>query len=61
MSRIHCHVAGKSSKGRAIGLSNVNIIGNITMNILGKQVEGSETILYDSVIVAYVTIHLSDS
>lgn len=51
MSRIHCHIAGRSSKGKAIALSIVNIIGNITMNSLEKQVEDSETILCDSVIV----------
>lgn len=51
MSRIHCHVAGRSSKERAIGFSTVSIIGSIIMNILGKQVEDSETILYGSVVV----------
>lgn len=44
----HCRVARRSSKGRTIRLSIVSIIGNITMNILGKRVEDSETILYDS-------------
>lgn len=51
MSRTHCHVAERSSKGKAIGSSIVKIIGNITMNTSGKRAEGSETILYDSVIM----------